>query len=159
EVHIVFASPGTIAAYQKEGHFADGSVLVKEVVETATDEMTTGTVSDPQKLTGWFVMVLAAREQMVRELQRTSPPRWPSKWPPPISFSNSASLCLCCWVGRSPWQNSSARRSWSSCWSFSSGCSSIETFWSRRRNKPTRESRAGWKVMPKWTCPSPKAAL
>jgi Cytochrome P460 len=57
ELHIVFASPGTIAAYQKEGHFADGSVLVKEVYETATDEMTTGIVSRPQKLTGWFVMV------------------------------------------------------------------------------------------------------
>src|SRR5262249_13981558 len=57
EIHIVFASPGTIAAYQKEGHFADGSVLVKEVYETATGEMTTGTVSHPEKLKGWFVMV------------------------------------------------------------------------------------------------------
>jgi hypothetical protein len=61
--------------------------------------------------------------------------------------------------GRSPWLNSSAPRSWSSCSSFSSGCSSVETFSSRRRNKPKRESRAVWKVMPKWTCPSPRAAL
>src|SRR5262249_38187487 len=33
EIHIVFASPGTVAAYQKDGQFADGSVLVKEVFE------------------------------------------------------------------------------------------------------------------------------
>jgi hypothetical protein len=57
EIHIVFASPGTVAAYQKGGQFADGSVLVKEVFETATGEMTTGTVSRPQELKGWFVMV------------------------------------------------------------------------------------------------------
>lgn len=57
EIHIVFASPGTIAAYQKEGHFANNSVLVKEVYETATGEMTTGMVSHPQELKGWFVMV------------------------------------------------------------------------------------------------------
>jgi hypothetical protein len=57
EIHVVFASPGTAAAYQKDGHFADGSVLVKEVFETATGEMTTGTVSHPQMLKGWFVMV------------------------------------------------------------------------------------------------------
>jgi hypothetical protein len=57
EIHIVFASPGTVAAYRKDGHFADGFLLVKEVFETATGEMTTGTVSHPQDLKGWFVMV------------------------------------------------------------------------------------------------------
>jgi hypothetical protein len=57
ELHFVFASPGTVAAYQKDGHFADGSVLVKEVYETATGEMTTGTVSHSQELKGWFVIV------------------------------------------------------------------------------------------------------
>jgi Cytochrome P460 len=57
EIHVVFASPGTVAAYQKDGHFADGSVLVKEVFETATGEMTTGLVSHPRELKGWFVMV------------------------------------------------------------------------------------------------------
>lgn len=57
EMHLVFASPGTIAAYQKNGGFADNSVLVKEVYETATGEMTTGMVSHPKELKGWFVMV------------------------------------------------------------------------------------------------------
>lgn len=50
EMHNVYASPGTIAAYHKNGRFPDGSVLVKEVFETATGAMTTGVVSHAQKL-------------------------------------------------------------------------------------------------------------
>jgi hypothetical protein len=57
EVHVVYASPGTIAAYRKDGHFPDGAVLVKEVFQAATGEMTTGTVSHAETLKGWFVMV------------------------------------------------------------------------------------------------------
>jgi len=56
-LHVVYASPGALEAYRKDGHFPDGSVLVKEVYETATGKMTTGTVSHAQKLQGWFVMV------------------------------------------------------------------------------------------------------
>ncbi|WP_245330597.1 cytochrome P460 family protein [Bradyrhizobium sp. AS23.2] len=36
ELHVVYASPGTIAAYRKHGHFPDGAVLVKEVFRTTT---------------------------------------------------------------------------------------------------------------------------
>lgn len=57
ELHVVYASPGTIAAYRKDGRFSDGSVLVKEVFQAATASMTTGTVSHAQSLKGWFVMV------------------------------------------------------------------------------------------------------
>ena len=57
ELHVVLASPGSIEAYRKDGHFPDGAVLVKEVFKTATKEMTTGTVSRADKLNGWFVMV------------------------------------------------------------------------------------------------------
>src|SRR5215472_11771587 len=57
QLHIVYASPGTIAAYRKDGRFPDGSVLVKEVFQTATGEMKTGIVSRAQTLKGWFVMV------------------------------------------------------------------------------------------------------
>jgi len=57
EMHTVYASPGAIDAYRKTGHFPDGAVLVKEVFETSTNEMTTGTVSHADKLKGWFVMV------------------------------------------------------------------------------------------------------
>jgi hypothetical protein len=57
EMHMVFASPGTIAAYRKDGQFPDGTVLVKEVFKTTTQDMTTGTVSSAGTLAGWFVMV------------------------------------------------------------------------------------------------------
>lgn len=57
EIHLVYASPGTAAAYRKNGRFIDGSVLVKEVFETATGSMTTGTVNHAQTLKGWFVLI------------------------------------------------------------------------------------------------------
>jgi len=57
QIHDVYASPGAIAAYRRDGRFPDGTVLVKEVHETATQPMTTGTVSHADKLAGWFVMV------------------------------------------------------------------------------------------------------
>jgi hypothetical protein len=57
QLHVVYASPGAIAAYRKSGHFPDGAVLVKEVFNTATEEMTTGTVSHAGALKGWFVMM------------------------------------------------------------------------------------------------------
>ena len=57
ELHVVYASPGAIAAYRKNGHFPDGAVLVKEVFDTTTKPMTTGTVSSAGTLVGWFVMM------------------------------------------------------------------------------------------------------
>ena len=57
ELHAVYANSGTTAAYHTSGHFPDGTVLIKEVYETATAPMTTGTVSHAQTLKGWFVMV------------------------------------------------------------------------------------------------------
>ncbi|HEX3496039.1 MAG TPA: cytochrome P460 family protein [Methylocella sp.] len=62
EIHVVYASPGTIAAYRKDGRFPDGSVLVKEVFQTDTGEMTTGTVSHAQTLKGWFVMMKDSKD-------------------------------------------------------------------------------------------------
>src|SRR5262245_12101868 len=44
QLHVVYASPGTIAAYRTDGRFPDGAVLVKEVFKAATGQMTTGTV-------------------------------------------------------------------------------------------------------------------
>ena len=61
-IHDVYASPGTIAAYQNSGHFPDGTVLVKEVFTTATAPMTTGTVSHVETLKGWFVMVKDSKD-------------------------------------------------------------------------------------------------
>jgi Cytochrome P460 len=57
ELHVVYASPGTIAAFRESGHFPDGAALVKEVFDAATEQMTTGTVSRAKTLKGWFIMV------------------------------------------------------------------------------------------------------
>ena len=57
ELHVVYASPGSVAAYRKDGRFPDGTVLVKEVFQATTRAMTTGTVSHAETLKGWFVMV------------------------------------------------------------------------------------------------------
>jgi hypothetical protein len=62
-LHVVYASPGTIEAYQRDGRFPDGSVLVKEVFQTSTQSMTTGTVSHAEKLAGWFVMVKESKDR------------------------------------------------------------------------------------------------
>jgi hypothetical protein len=56
QIHNVYASPGAISAYRRDGRFPDGTVLVKEVHQTATQSMTTGTASHADKLAGWFVM-------------------------------------------------------------------------------------------------------
>jgi hypothetical protein len=56
EVHVVYALPGVVDAYRKNGHFPEGAVLVKEVFATTTATMTTGTVSRAGTLKGWFVM-------------------------------------------------------------------------------------------------------
>lgn len=57
QIHMAYASPGTITAYRQNGRFPGGTVLVKEVYAAATSPMTTGTVSHAEKLAGWFVMV------------------------------------------------------------------------------------------------------
>jgi hypothetical protein len=62
QLHNVYATPGTIAAYHTGGHFPDGTVLIKEVYETSTAPMTTGTVSHARSLKGWFVMVKDSKD-------------------------------------------------------------------------------------------------
>ena len=57
ELHVVYASPEAITDYRTDGRFPDGAVLVKEVFQAATGQMTTGTVSHAETLKGWFVMV------------------------------------------------------------------------------------------------------
>jgi hypothetical protein len=57
ELHVVYASPEGVAAYRRDGRFPDGTTLVKEVFQAATESMTTGSVSHAETLKGWFVMV------------------------------------------------------------------------------------------------------
>src|SRR5438874_1520282 len=68
ELHNVYARPGTIAEYHTRGRFPDGTVLVKEVYETSTAPMTTGTVSHAQTLKGWFAMVKDSNNSHPRQL-------------------------------------------------------------------------------------------
>src|SRR5258705_12831255 len=45
ELHVVYASPGTITAYRRDAHFPDGTVLGKARHLAAAGQMTTGTNS------------------------------------------------------------------------------------------------------------------
>jgi hypothetical protein len=74
EFHIVYASPGAAAANRADGRFPDGTVLVKEVFDAATEPKTTGIVSHSDALKGWFVMVKAA------EGQHAENPLWGDGW-------------------------------------------------------------------------------
>src|SRR5262249_47536571 len=61
ELHVVYASPGVIDEYRRSKRFEDGAVLVKEVFQAQTAQMSTGTVSRADTLKGWFVMVKDAK--------------------------------------------------------------------------------------------------
>lgn len=55
--HVVYASPGTIAAYRKTGKFPDGAVVVKELLKGKTEDLTTGTATSATETYGYFAMV------------------------------------------------------------------------------------------------------
>jgi hypothetical protein len=74
EMHVMYASPGAVAAYRSNKDFPDGTVLVKEVFKTETGNMTTGTVSHADRLKGWFVMVRDAKNT------HSGNPLWGDGW-------------------------------------------------------------------------------
>jgi len=57
EMHYTYAPPGTAEYYRKNGKFADGSVLVKEVFATDHAQLTTGDAHWATKTKVWFVMI------------------------------------------------------------------------------------------------------
>ena len=57
DLHYTYAPPGTAEYYRKNGKFADGTVLVKEVFGTDHGQMTTGEVHWASKTKIWFIMV------------------------------------------------------------------------------------------------------
>jgi hypothetical protein len=57
DLHYTYAPPGTAEYYRKNGKFADGTVLVKEVFATDHGQMTTGDVHWAKATKVWFVMV------------------------------------------------------------------------------------------------------
>jgi Cytochrome P460 len=57
EMHVTYASPGTAEYYRKNGKFADGTVLVKEIFGTDHASMTTGDAHWASGAKVWFVMI------------------------------------------------------------------------------------------------------
>ena len=57
DFHVVYTQPETIEAYRQTGEFPDGAVLVKELIEADTGDLTTGRVSWAERVTGWFIMI------------------------------------------------------------------------------------------------------
>jgi len=57
ELHYTYASPGTAEYYRKNGKFAEGTVLVKEVFATDHGQMTTGEAHWAAGTKVWFVMI------------------------------------------------------------------------------------------------------
>lgn len=61
EMHSVYTEAKTVAAYRKTGKWPDGAVLIKEVLKTKTNDMTTGCVSRAAAIHVIFVMVKNAK--------------------------------------------------------------------------------------------------
>jgi len=57
EMHVTYASPGAAHYYRKNGKFADGTVLVKEVFASDHAQLTTGDAHWASKTKVWFVMI------------------------------------------------------------------------------------------------------
>ena len=57
EMHVTYAAPGAAQYYRKNGKFADGTVLVKEVFGTDHGSLTTGEVHWAKATKVWFVMI------------------------------------------------------------------------------------------------------
>src|SRR5262249_209025 len=57
EMHYTYAPPGTAEYYRKNGKFADGTVLVKEVFGSDHAQLTTGDAHWASGTKVWFIMV------------------------------------------------------------------------------------------------------
>jgi hypothetical protein len=61
EMHYTYASPGTAEYYRKNGKFADGTVLVKEVFGSEHSQLTTGDAHWASGTKVWFIMMKDAK--------------------------------------------------------------------------------------------------
>src|SRR5262245_35358191 len=57
EMHHTYATPGTAEFYRENKRFADGTVLVKEVLATSHARLTTGDAHWAEGTKVWFVMI------------------------------------------------------------------------------------------------------
>jgi hypothetical protein len=74
EMHIVYAPLKDIQAYQRDGKFPDGAVLVKEIANVSSDNLTTGHPSWSTSVKSWFVMVKDAKGRFPKN------PLWGDGW-------------------------------------------------------------------------------
>jgi len=79
EFHVVYTQPGVIEAYRQTGAYPEGTVLVKELYSTVTQDMTTGHVSRAAERTGWFVMVKDSSNRFSEDRFAASP-LWGEGW-------------------------------------------------------------------------------
>src|SRR5512137_151695 len=57
QMHYTYASPGAAEYYRKNGKFADGTVMVKEIDATDHGQMTTGDAHWATKNIEWFILI------------------------------------------------------------------------------------------------------
>ena len=73
-MHFTYAPPGAAEYYRKNGEFADGTVLAKEIDATDHAQMTTGDAHWATKNIEWFVMIKAQKNRFPNN------PLWGDKW-------------------------------------------------------------------------------
>jgi Cytochrome P460 len=74
ELHYSYASPGAIDSYRRNGKFADGSVLVKEVYGTEHAQLTTGNANWASNIKVWFVLIKDSKGRYANS------PLWGEGW-------------------------------------------------------------------------------
>jgi hypothetical protein len=74
EMHYTYASPGAVEHYRKNGKFADGTVLVKEVFGTDHAKLTTGDAHWASGIKVWFVMIKNEQQRFPNN------PLWADGW-------------------------------------------------------------------------------
>jgi len=74
QVHITYASPGAAEYYRKNGKFADGTVMVKEISKTDHAQMTTGDAHWATAPIQWFVMIKDEKKRFPNN------PLWGNGW-------------------------------------------------------------------------------
>jgi hypothetical protein len=73
-LHYSYASPGAIDSYRRNGKFADGSVLVKEVYGTEHAQLTTGNANWASNIKVWFVLIKDSKGRYANS------PLWGEGW-------------------------------------------------------------------------------
>jgi hypothetical protein len=74
EMHYTYASPGSAEFYRKNGRFADGTVLIKDVLATSHARLTTGDAHWAESTKVWFVMIKDDRGRFPNN------PLWGNGW-------------------------------------------------------------------------------